>query len=443
MSRLRVLWSYWNVRRRRFASREALEVWQERRVRAHLRGILPKSPYLRERFGGLPLERWRGLEPIEKPQMVANFRALNTVGLGWDEAMDAALEAERTRDFSKTVRGITVGLSSGTSGARGVFIASPAEHDLWAGVALAKMLPGSILGAHRVAFFLRANSNVYETVGSRRIRFEFFDLIRPLDELVDRLQAYQPTLVSAPPSMLRLLAEAQRAGRLSIRPTKIISVAEVLDPVDAKVIGEVFGQTVHQAYQATEGFLGATCALGTLHLNEDLAVFDREYLDRAARKFVPVVTDFHRISQPFIRHRLNDILTERATPCPCGSVLLALERIEGRCDDLLYWPSLGDGPPRPVFPDFVTRAILAASPDVVEYFVVATEPGALDVSLELRGGATGGAERAVTHALAELAGRLGCRAPAVRFVPKPDRPDLTRKLRRVERRHSAPSAPAE
>ena len=37
-------------------------------------------------------------------------------------------------------------------------------------------------------------------------------------------------------------------------------------------------------------------------------------------------------AQAMIRYRLNDILAPSREKCACGSPLLALERVEGRCD---------------------------------------------------------------------------------------------------------------
>lgn len=135
--------------------------------------------------------------------------------------------------------------------------------------------------------------------------------------------------------MLRMLGEAYAKGTLTVRPDKIISVAEVLDPLDRSVLEQTFGQTIHQAYQCTEGFLGASCRMGMLHLNEDVVHIEKEYIDPSTRRFVPIVTDFSRTSQPIVRYRLNDILTEAEGRCACGSPFTAIERIEGRCDDML------------------------------------------------------------------------------------------------------------
>lgn len=284
--------------------------------------------------------------------------------------------------------------------------------------------------------FLRANSNLYESVQRGKLQFQYFDLLERVETLVKRLETYQPTVWVAPPSMLRLLADAYVAGYLTAVPDKIISVAEVLDPLDRKVLEKIFGQTVHQVYQCTEGFLGATCRYGTLHLNEDIVHIEKEFIDPATRRFVPIITDFSRTSQPIIRYRLNDILTEAALPCACGSPFTAIERIEGRCDDTLYFSNMHTGEAVPVFPDFVTRSVIAASPDIEHYRVVQQGDGTMEVSLRLGGNAVmAQVETNVLLELMKLGERLECTLPEIRFVPYTFEPGLT-KLRRVERRHN-------
>ncbi|WP_433948920.1 F390 synthetase-related protein [Paenibacillus taichungensis] len=268
-----------------------------------------------------------------------------------------------------------------------------------------------------------------------KLQFQYFDLLEPVDTLVERMETYRPTIWVAPPSMLRMLADAYTSGTLTTVPDKIISVAEVLDPLDRKVLESVFGQTIHQVYQCTEGFLGATCRFGTLHLNEDIVHIEKEFIDPATRRFVPVITDFSRTSQPIIRYRLNDILTEAAVPCACGSSFTAIERIEGRCDDTLYFPHRQTGEAVPVFPDFVTRAVIAASPAIEHYRVVQRGNGVLEVSLRLAGKGMQQVEVGVKRELMNLGERLECIVPDIRFVPYTFEPGIT-KLRRVERQHT-------
>ena len=56
---------------------------------------------------------------IDKNIMMTNFNEMNTVGLNKDKAIQIAINSEKSRDFKVKYGKITVGLSSGTSGAEG------------------------------------------------------------------------------------------------------------------------------------------------------------------------------------------------------------------------------------------------------------------------------------------------------------------------------------
>lgn len=417
---------------RGFRTRDELKAWQDRQMRPFLARMLASSPFYREYYRGLDVSGWKSFPVIDKEIMMQNFDRLNTVGIKKEEAFALALKGEETRDFTPSLGGVTIGLSSGTSGNRGLFLVSPQERMMWAASILGKALPGTLFTSQRIAFFLRANSNLYTTVKSRRIQFQFFDLMEHPSRHIERLNRYQPTIIAAPPSMLRLLAET---GELRIKPTRIISVAEVLDPLDQAYIASSFSQPVHQIYQCTEGFLAVTCRYGTLHLNEDLLVIQKEYLDSRQGKFMPIITDFSRTTQPIIRYRLNDILTERTSPCPCGSVFTPLVSIEGRSDDLFYLPSVTDKKLVPVFPDFIRRAVILAARDVQEYRIMQDSPQQVSIMLRCPHEKRESAEQAVFCSLQSVLAEIGVYAPDIRFLPYEFQPGIT-KLRRVERRFS-------
>jgi putative adenylate-forming enzyme len=439
------IWHYFLTRYvRRWPNRIAFERWQEARIQQHLSRVRDASAFYRELWGGMSLSQWREFPVINKQLMMNHFDQLNTVGILREEAFALALKAERTRDFTPQLNGVTIGLSSGTSGSRGLFLVSPQEQYAWAGTVLAKVLPRSPLAAHRIAFFLRANSNLYGSVSGGRLRFEFFDLLEPMQQHVQRLNSYYPNLWIAPPSVLRLLADAYRQGQLRTKPLRMVAVAEVLDPLDRGYIESIFDLSVHQVYQCTEGFLAATCAHGTLHLNEDIVAFQKEPVGSESSRFVPILTDFTRFSQPIIRYRLNDLLIEKNSPCACGSHLTAIEAIEGRCDDLFYLPHQTHAELVPVFPDLITRAIINAAPDVKAYKIVQSAPNRIELSMQLETGlavdnaaetdpASHSAYRSVREALEALFLRMNCELPAISAAPYECIQD-TRKLRRVERR---------
>ena len=291
--------------------------------------------------------------------------------------MEIALNSEKTRNFNQKYKDISVGLSSGTSGHRGMFLTTPEEQGIWAGTILAKMLPKKDIFGHKIAFFLRADNDLYKTVNSFLISLEYFDTFKDIDGHIERLNKYQPTMIVAPPSLLLVLAKKIEEGKLKISVKRIISVAEILEKPDEEYIKIQFKQKIiHQIYQATEGFLACTCKFGHLHLNEDLIKFDRKYIDE--KRFYPIITDFRRTSQPFVKYYLNDILVESEEVCECGSVLQRIEKIEGRSDDIFKFTNK-TGKEIVVFPDFIRRTILFVE-NIREYQVFQVNDSLLEIA---------------------------------------------------------------
>ncbi|TXK81899.1 adenylate cyclase [Paenibacillus sp. N3.4] len=434
MDTFHVLAQYVRTRYRpKFNNRDALAQWQEKKIQQHLAVVRQQSPFYAKLWEDRPLKEWREFPIIDKQMMMDHFDQLNTASIRKEDAMRLALDAEQSRQFTPMIGEITVGLSSGTSGNRGLFLVNRKERLTWAGTILAKVLPQSIFTPQRISFFLRANSNLYGTVGSRRLQFLFYDLLDKIEHHLERLNDQQPTLLVAPPSMLRVLAQLQHSGMLHIRPERIVAVAEVLDPIDRKYIEQVFESKVHQVYQCTEGLLAATCSQGTLHLNEDIVCIQKEYVDRQLGKFVPIVTDFSRFTQPIVRYRLNDLLTEQSEPCACGSLFTAIAQIEGRCDDLFYFPAIAGDDWVTVFPDYISRAIISASGAVEAYHVIMHAPELLEISLQVNELECNEAQHAILYSLQDLCSRVGCQMPEVQFSSYSFIPG-ERKLRRVERR---------
>jgi putative adenylate-forming enzyme len=289
-----------------------------------------------------------------------------------------------------------------------------------------------------IAFFLRANSNLYTTLDSRRVNFSFHDLLQPLDTHLDALMSRRrvsthrrhergadergPHVLVAPATVLRGLADMRMEGRLNIHPRQVISVAETLEEEDAAAIARAFGCRVQQIYQATEGFLGYTCPAGTIHLNEECVHIEPEWLDTTRTRFHPIVTDFTRETQLIVRYRLDDVLRVRQTACPCGRPSLALAGIDGRRDAVLTLTARGAGDIRTIFPDVFRRAMMLASGDRIrDYRIMQTDSG-LVVRLALAAGrddlhSEAGAEAAVRAELDALFTQQGAVAPPIVFAP--------------------------
>lgn len=357
-------------------TREAVVRLQQRRLRKLTRTLI-RSPFYREpASAGAPLSSY---PLMNKAAMMESFSRINTVGITTEEAFAIAIRAETSRDFAPDWNGISIGLSSGTSGNRGIFLASEKERALWVAAVLHRVI-GFSLRKRRVAFFLRANNNLYESVNSSLLQFRFYDILFPVDNHLVKLQEQQPHILVAQPSVLLLLAKAVEENKLHVAPAKIISVAEVLEPVDRRYLERVFKQTIHQVYQATEGFLATTCKNGTLHFNEDTLLIEKKYADEAQTRFYPVITDLFRESQPVVRYELNDLIIEKKN-CSCGSPFLAIEAIEGRSDDVFRFTDR-NGKEAIIFPDFIRRAVMLASEHISAYEVV--QSGLTEISIFLK-----------------------------------------------------------
>ena len=366
----------------RFKDRGSLERWQEWRVLRHMGWLKRHSPYYARAFARLELTNWRQLTMMDKRSMMEHFDDINTLGLSKEHAFDLALADEQSRDFIAEYQGVSIGMSSGTSGNRGLFLVSPKEQAAWAGVILAKMLPDTLLRPQRIALFLRANNKLYSSVTSRHIRFQFFDLFQPLETHLQVLDSYQPTILIGPPSVLSLLASWQ-GRKLAIAPRRIIAGAEVLEDSDRASIEAAFAQRPHEVYQATEGFLAATCSHGSLHFNEDIVHIEKHYIDDGKTRFMPIVTDFNRYSQAIVRYRLNDIILENPEACPCGSVMTRIAKIEGRSDDIFYLDRRDNKGRRRVFADYLRRAMFKVS-RLEHYRVVQESPQDIRIHCEPR-----------------------------------------------------------
>ncbi|ESQ85269.1 hypothetical protein AEAC466_06030 [Asticcacaulis sp. AC466] len=213
-----------------------------------------------------------------------------------------------------------------------MFITSTAERTLYTGQIMAKLLkPSALLRVRKVALCLRASDELYRS--GRRLDMRFFPLG---PDSAAAVAEFNPDLLIAPSQVLLALAAAHKLPDLK----HLYYGAETLNDIERAFITDRLGVRPDPIYQATEGFLGAPCRQGTLHLNEDTLIVEREPLPGG--RFRPIVTDLLRRTQAVVRLRLDDIL--EPTTCLCGSIRAAVRPVEGRVQDIWCWSD------RQVFP---------------------------------------------------------------------------------------------
>jgi len=202
----------------RWRDRATLEAHQQRQL-VFLRAEVASGSRFYSGCRGQPFECW---PVISKREWMENFDRINTVGLTLAQAMRDALDDERLRRFGSRTDGLSIGLSTGTTGTRGLFVVSRAERNRWAGTMLAKLLPRP-WRAQRVALLLRAGNSLYDRVGAARLRFRYFDIAQPWAPLLEGLRAFAPTILVAPPQALLKLAQTAPDARIA--PARVVSCA--------------------------------------------------------------------------------------------------------------------------------------------------------------------------------------------------------------------------
>ncbi len=343
----------------RLRTRADVHALQTQQLQAFLDGPARQVPA----FADLPRgARLQDFPHSNKASVLADYAAYNCLNLDTPTAWQYVAGAQPPRGFS-------LGASTGTSGTQGIYLVSDRERAQWLGLMLAKLLPGFWRRPARVAVCLPRNSVLYESARrSHLLKLAFYDLHQPLDQWAHELERFDPTHLIAPPSILRQLASLHR-----LNSCQVYSAAEVLEPDDRVLLERRFAK-VGEIYMATEGVLATSCAHGTLHLTEDAIAFELERVAGSQTLKTPRITDFSRTSQIMMRYEMGDAL-ELGT-CTCGSPLLAIKAVHGRCDDAFHL----DG--KVLTPDILRNTVMAAAPAAQDYRLTQTGPNAATLEID-------------------------------------------------------------
>lgn len=376
---LETRWAMAGVRSHVALERRQARLWRR------MAPVVAATPALAP-FAGKPLQ---ALPPVSVATLRADFDRWNSAGLRHADALAAAFAAERgiaaPEEPALLPGGIAAGLSTGTSGTRGLFLADAAERARYVGQSLARLLGvGDLIAGKRILLCLRADSALYRDVGSvGRFAFRFVALTLPPDDRAAAIAAFDPQVLIAPPHVLAAL------GRQDLRLPSLERVfygAEPMGDAERDWIAARVGVRPDPLYQATEGFLGAPCRLGTLHLNEHDMVIELVPVDGTDR-FRPIVTDLRRTTQPIVRVMLDDLIAPLDGGCDCGAVTRAIRPVEGRIADIWRW----DG--QAICPRTVEDRVAAALGPAADWRATASPAGVV-VEAE-----DGGAARAALGAL--------------------------------------------
>jgi putative adenylate-forming enzyme len=338
------------------------------------------------------MEDFYRLPVINKKIAMENFNDINTCGLDFDEVKEFAVQKELAKDYTGYFKDeFVIGLSSGTSGNKGIYVTPKSLTQRLPFVFLARggiplnLLPFNIL------FLLRVFSQGFADIKAPLINLTYKSTMTDPNELVTLINREKINIIMAPPSMLRILM--MHADEIKAKIKLIISYAEVLEEEDKIKIAKAFGTRVHEIYQASEGQIGSACRCGNLHINEDLVFV--ELYDKNDKPVVTpgvvarrmILTNLVNRAQPLIRYEMNDVIV-LGEKCPCGSSFRVISRVIGRNDDLLVFRN-SQGREVNVFPDLFARWIITGYDRIREFKVTQHSNGNLLIVIDIPSACSG------------------------------------------------------
>lgn len=266
--------------------------------------------------------------------------------------------------------------SGGSTGEPGIFCWSLAEMARFGASSVRWSAANGDGPPARPAWVAARSSRHPSGVAARITGSALVPVDQPIAAIVEQLNAIQPDAITTICSMLPLLVEEARRGRLRVPIERLSVFGDVLDRDAARAAAEVFGVEPTEGYPATDVGHVAQQAPGEpgLYLNEDLLLI--EVVDDDDRPVAPgvpadhlLVTSLHQRTTPLVRYRIDDRVIVDPEPGR-HATYRRLASIDGRSDDVFRYAGVAVHP-------HVFRTAIGRHVEVREYEVAQTERGAV------------------------------------------------------------------
>lgn len=341
----------------RQGGRAAVDAVRATRFAALVTFARERSPFYRDAYRGVSERDVAAgrLPAVAKHDLMARFDDWVTDRTVTRHAIEAFL-ADRSHIGERYLDRYTVWKSSGSTGVPGIFVhdaEAVATYDALIAAQLAAprfaaaVARGWLAQGGRSALIAATGDHFASIVSWQRffgtrpwLDARSFSVLEPLPHLVAQLNAFRPAFLASYPTMLALLADEQRAGRLTVDPAALWAGGESLAPGVHASIERTFGCPLANEYGASECMsIAWACEEGWLHVNADWVLL--EPVDRDGQPVAPghashtvLLTNLANRIQPVIRYDLGDSVVVNPEPCACGNPMPAI-RVEGRRDEVV------------------------------------------------------------------------------------------------------------
>jgi phenylacetate-CoA ligase len=407
------------------------ETWNLRQLEEFQRSELAKlrefayahSPFYREFHHGLMDHPLQALPVLTKAVMMEHFDEIVTdpkIRVAEVQAHVSALH-----DDAQFLDTYWVMATSGSTGSPGIFLFGASE---WA-VTLASFLRHSMwsgkMGPNLKSALIVSHTPWHQSARTcMSLRNPFLLHVSandPIELLAQRLNEWQPDSLGGYPSIINALAAEQLEGRLHIHPKLITVSSELLTEEMRQRIETVWGQKIFNTYVVTEvGALAGECNAHTgLHLYEDLDMV--EVVDKSNRPVPPgvsgdklLITRLFNTTQPLIRYEVSDRLCLSSLSCSCKRPFALVEDIQGRKEDVLFFPGTAGAEVR-IMPH-VFHKVMDVAP--VQQWQIIQEEGGLRVLVS--GVREGFSQEALVNSLEGMLSAHGAIVPTIQVSQAAD-----------------------
>lgn len=317
---LRLLRAHREALALREQGRSALEALQRERFRALVAHCAKHSRYYREIIAERKIKPERAevgdFPVLDKATVAAELDRIVTVpGIG--HGLVAEFAAQHPEPTARLDDRYYVIVSSGTSGQVGYTVYS--DEDWARGLAPALRMNPFQGRPRRLAFYGMARGHqtgvsmaLTSNRGPLRLAYHAraFDVGEPAEQVAAAIDRFQPEILVGYPDAFFSLAEAQRAGRIRLRPRYIQCSGETVFPTYRQAIEAAFGRPLLNVYSAAEHLLMGISPGG----GQDMMLYEENFVFEIAEDHT-LVTNLYNYTLPLIRYRMNDRLVP-AAPVP-------------------------------------------------------------------------------------------------------------------------------
>lgn len=237
--------------------------------------------------------------------------------------------------------------TSGSTGQPLKIFLSPAERDFQILLNLRILLENGMRLTDRMTYLInphRFPESKYWFQHAGILRREYLSVFDYPEKHMEALAKTRPDIIYGYPSNLTLLALLMKEkGIKEIKPNKVFSVAEALEPRSRGLINSIMKVDACDILGTIElGDIAWQCGEHSgYHISADAVIV--EFLRdgepvRPGDEGKIVCTSLYGHTMPFIRYAVNDTCVPSDRTCSCGRTLPMMDSIKGRANDFITLP---------------------------------------------------------------------------------------------------------